>query len=122
MPTAYSRMMGIPKGFQPSSREAEGIAAARELLFPLKPPARGRRLRRLRVEPGCGPVPLEQLTVPTLVISARDDPLAPCRLAVKAASRIPGGKLVTVKGGGHFFMGHDAEVRREIGAFVQGVT
>jgi len=29
---------------------------------------------------------------------------------------------VTIEAGGHFFMGHDAEVRKAIGAFVQGVT
>jgi pimeloyl-ACP methyl ester carboxylesterase len=66
--------------------------------------------------------PLEQLTVPTLVICARDDPLAPYRFAAKAAPRIPGARLVAVEGGGHFFMGHDAEVRTEIRAFVQEVT
>jgi pimeloyl-ACP methyl ester carboxylesterase len=35
MPTTYSQMMGIPKGFQPSPQEAEAIAASRDLLFPL---------------------------------------------------------------------------------------
>ena len=34
--------------------------------------------------------PLERLTVPTLVISATDDPLAPYRYAAEAASPIPG--------------------------------
>jgi hypothetical protein len=33
MPTAYPRMMRIPKGFQPSPQEAEAIATARDLLF-----------------------------------------------------------------------------------------
>lgn len=37
MPTAFSRMMGIPKGYRASPREAEAIAASRELLFPFKP-------------------------------------------------------------------------------------
>jgi pimeloyl-ACP methyl ester carboxylesterase len=92
------------------------------LVFPLKPRREGAVLDGFVSNLVAGRFPLEQLTVPTLVISARDDPLAPYRLAAKAASRIPGGKLVTVKGGGHFFMGHDAEVRREIGAFDQGVT
>ena len=63
--------------------------------------------------------PLEELKEPTLVINARDDPLAPYRFAAKSASRIPGARLVTVEAGGHFFMGHDAEVREAIGAFVR---
>jgi hypothetical protein len=37
MPTAYSQMMGIPKGYRPSPQEAAAIAGTRELLFPLKP-------------------------------------------------------------------------------------
>jgi pimeloyl-ACP methyl ester carboxylesterase len=61
---------------------------------------------------------LEQLAVRTLVISARDDPLAPYRFAAQAVSRIPGARLVTIERGGHLFLGHDAEVRNEISAFV----
>jgi pimeloyl-ACP methyl ester carboxylesterase len=122
MPTAYSQMMGIPKGYQPSPQEAAAIAASRDLLFPLKPRREGAVFDGFVSNLAADRFPLEQLTVPTLVISARDDPLAPYRFAAKAAARIPGAKLVTVQGGGHFFMGHDAEVRTEIGAFVQGVT
>jgi pimeloyl-ACP methyl ester carboxylesterase len=122
MPTAYSRMMGIPKGYRPSPPEAAAIAASRDLLFPLKPRRDGAVFDGFVANLVADRFPLEQLTVPTLVISARDDPLAPYRFAAKAASRIPGAKLVTIEAGGHLFMGHDAEVRKEIGAFVQGVT
>lgn len=37
----------------------------------------------------------------TLVISAREDPLAPYRIAAAAVARIAGGRLVTVELGGH---------------------
>jgi pimeloyl-ACP methyl ester carboxylesterase len=37
IPTAYSRMMGVPKGYQASPQHAQAIAAVRDLLFPLKP-------------------------------------------------------------------------------------
>ena len=67
--------------------------------------------------------PLEQLTVPTLVISARDDTsFAPYRFAAKAADRIPGATLVRIESGGHWFLGHDADVREAIGTFVRQVT
>jgi hypothetical protein len=39
---AYSRMMGLPKGYRPSPEEARDIAAMRDLLFPLKPDAMAR--------------------------------------------------------------------------------
>jgi pimeloyl-ACP methyl ester carboxylesterase len=61
---------------------------------------------------------LEQLRVPTLVISTQDDPLAPYRFAAQAASRLLGARLVTIERGGHLFLGHDAEVRKEISSFV----
>ena len=54
----------------------------------------------------------------TLVISARDDPLAPYRFAAAAVGRIPGGRLVTIERGGYLFLGHDAVVRKAISAFV----
>lgn len=105
MPTAYSQMMGIPRGYRPSPQQAAAIAASRDLLFPLKPRRDGAIFDGFVSNLVADRFPLEQLTVPTLVISARDDPLAPYRFAARAASRIPGARLVTINGGGHFFMG-----------------
>ena len=61
------------------------------------------------------------LTVPTLVIHAKDDPLAPYAFATVAARRIPDARLVTIERGGHLFLGNDHEVRKEIHAFVESV-
>lgn len=119
MPTAYSRMMGIPKGYRASPQEAEAIVATRELLFPHEPRRDGAVFDGYVSNPVADRFPLEKLDVPTLVINARDDPLAPYRFAERAAARIPGAQLVTIDAGGHFFMGHDAEVREAIGAFVR---
>jgi pimeloyl-ACP methyl ester carboxylesterase len=119
MPTAFSRMMGAPKGYRPASdEEAQVMAGLRELLFPLRPRRQGAAFDGFVSNPAADSFPLEQLAVPALVISARDDPLAPDRYAATAASRIPGARLVTIERGGHLFLGHDAEVRKEIGAFV----
>lgn len=118
MPTGYSQMMGIPKGYRPSPPEAEAIAATRELLFPLRPRRDGAVFDGYVSNLAADRFPFEELTVPTLVINARDDHLAPYRFAVNAALRISGSKLVTIESGGHFFVGHDAEVRKEIGTFV----
>jgi pimeloyl-ACP methyl ester carboxylesterase len=62
--------------------------------------------------------PLEQLSTPTLVLSARDDALAPYRFAARAAARMPNAQLVSIDSGGHWFMGHDAELRNAITSFV----
>ena len=120
MPGAYSQMMGRPKGYRPSPREAAAIA---DMLFPLKPRRAGAVFDGFTSNLAADRFPLEQLTVPTLVINARDDTsFAPYRFAVKAADRIPGATLVSIESGGHWFLGHDADVREAIGAFVRQVT
>jgi pimeloyl-ACP methyl ester carboxylesterase len=119
MPTAFSRMMGVPKGYRPASEdEAQVMAGLRELLFPFRPRREGAVFDGFVSNLAADRFPLEQLVVPALVISARDDPLAPYRFAAQAASRIPGARLVTIERGGHLLLGHDAEVRKEISAFV----
>jgi pimeloyl-ACP methyl ester carboxylesterase len=118
MPAAYAQMMGMPKGKQPSPQEQETVTAGLNLLFPLKPRREGAVFDGFVSNLAADRFPLEQLTVPTLVISAEDDTLAPYRFAAQAAGRIPGAKLVTIQGGGHWFLGHDAEVRQAIGEFI----
>ncbi len=119
MPAAYSRMMGMPKGYRPSPQEAETVAAGLNLLFPLKPRREGAVFDGFVSNLAADRFPFEQLTIPTLVISARDDNFAPYRFAAQAVARIPGAKLVSIESGGHWFMGRDAEVREAIGAFVR---
>jgi len=46
--------------------------------------------------------PIEQIRVPTLVISGEEDRVLPVALARETARRIPGAELVTLPGVGHF--------------------
>ena len=120
MPTTFSQMMGLPRSYRASSPdEADVIAATREVLFPFRPRRDGALFDGYVSNMVADRFSLEELTVPTLVINARDDPLAPYRYAVLAADRIPGARLATIDRGGHLFMGHDDQVRREIGAFIR---
>jgi pimeloyl-ACP methyl ester carboxylesterase len=105
MPSAYSRMMGLPKGYRLSAEEEETMASIRQLLFPLKPRRDGAVFDGFVSNLAADRFPFEQLTVPTLIINARDDHLAPYRFAAEAASRIAGAKLVTIESGGHIFVG-----------------
>jgi len=120
-PTAYSRMMGMPKGYKASPEEADAVAAGMNLLFPLKPRREGAVFDGFVSNLAADRFPFEEIGVPTLVINARDDTFAPYRFAAAAANRIPGAKLVSIESGGHWFLGHDAEVRDAIGAFVRKV-
>ena len=66
-------------------------------------------------------LPLETITAPTLIISARDDLFNTLPAAEFAASRIPGAKLVVYEKGGHLLVGHDKDVRDEVRTFLAGV-
>jgi pimeloyl-ACP methyl ester carboxylesterase len=120
LPTAYLRMMGAPKGYRPTE-DAQVLQGIRELLFPFKPRRDGAVFDGFVSNLAADRFPLEQLKVPTLVISAKDDPLAPHRFAVEAAGRIPGARLVAIDAGGHLFLGHQAEVGKEVTGFVASI-
>jgi len=63
--------------------------------------------------------PLHQITTPTLVIHAVDDPLVPFNIGEYTATSIPGAKLVALERGGHMLVGQNAKVKAEIVDFLQ---
>ena len=77
-----------------------------------------RRAAGLRDDTGLGkrlrPYPLETITAPTLVVSARDDGFGTYAGAEYTASRIPGARFLGFEQGGHLLVGHDEQVRREV--------
>jgi pimeloyl-ACP methyl ester carboxylesterase len=122
LPSAYARMLGVPKGYQPTPDDVATVSAVSELQFPLKPRRLGAVFDGFVSNMVADRFPFEELTVPTLVVSAVDDHWAPYTHAVTAASRVPGAQLVTIDQGGHLFLGHDAQVRTAIGGFIAAVT
>jgi pimeloyl-ACP methyl ester carboxylesterase len=122
LPATYARMLGVPKGYRPTPDEATTIRAVSELQFPLTPRRLGAVFDGFVSNLAADRFPLEELTVPTLIVSAVDDPWARHPYAVTAAARIPAAKLVTIVRGGHLFLGHDAQVRAAIGAFLASVA
>jgi 2-hydroxy-6-oxonona-2,4-dienedioate hydrolase len=92
------RVMQIVRSVQPLSLRVSGINIDSN-------PA----LRRL---------PLENISSPTLVISARDDLFNTLPAAEFAAATIPNAKLVVYEKGGHLLIGHDREVRAIIKQFL----
>jgi pimeloyl-ACP methyl ester carboxylesterase len=63
--------------------------------------------------------PIEQITVPTLVIHAQDDGLVPLSHGQYTADSIPKTKFVTLQSGGHFLMGQHESVRLQIKNFLK---
>jgi 2-hydroxy-6-oxonona-2,4-dienedioate hydrolase len=61
-----------------------------------------------------GPLALDSIHAPTLVVSARDDGFGTYAAAQYTAGQIPGARFVGFDDGGHLLVGHDDEVRAEI--------
>ena len=57
---------------------------------------------------------LEAIRAPTLIVSARDDGYGTYASAQYTASQIAGAKFIGFDQGGHVFVGHDEQMRREI--------
>lgn len=61
---------------------------------------------------------LVTVTVPTLIVHARDDPLIAYGSAQRAADRIPGARLVSADQGGHPLLGQQETIGPELAAFL----
>ncbi len=62
--------------------------------------------------------PFEEISVPVLVVHAKDDPAPPYAGAVMISERIPRCRLVPVDTGGHLLIGHEEEVRDAVREFI----
>lgn len=64
------------------------------------------------------PTAYEGIAVPTLLLSCEDDLFGTADTARRLAQRIPDARLKIWPEGGHIWLGHDADVAREIASFV----
>jgi pimeloyl-ACP methyl ester carboxylesterase len=118
-PELFARVCGIPKGFRASPGEQRALRSVMEGLFPITPRRQGAIFDTLVSEPDVDNFPLEQISVPTLLIHAADDALARSATVPPAAARIPGARLVTIQRGGHLYLGAEARVRQEAAGFIR---
>jgi len=81
-----------------------------------------RRLSGINIDstPELDKLPLEEITAPTMIISARDDLFNSLPTAEFAAAKIPGAKLVVYDTGGHLLVGQAQEVRTAVRTFLAG--
>lgn len=59
------------------------------------------------------------ITVPTLVIHARDDQINPVSFGEYTAQHLPAAQFLPLKSGGHLLLGHHATVRAQTNTFLQ---
>ena len=67
------------------------------------------------------PMPLEQITAPTLAISAEDDRYLTADAARHIAATVPGAQLIIYPSGGHVWVGHNDELFASIDAFLKQI-
>ncbi len=116
-PSILVRFVGIPPDLFAHAARAEQDAVG-QMLRDIEPLSRRFRGINIDSNPGLHPLPLEAITAPTLIISARDDLFNTAPAAEFAAARIPSSKLVLFDNGGHLLMGHRRELRQLITEFL----
>ncbi len=108
-----------PADFEKASREEQ--VRVLEILRNIEPISQ--REMGLRNDAAIAPsVPrynLDQITVPTLVISAEDDLFGTFRGGRYTAEHIPGARFVGYPSGGHLLVGHRDDVRHELAEFLR---
>lgn len=114
----FGRLMGIPPGFP---RDADQRVLVEELIdsiFPIRARRIGAIFDAWTSNPAIVDVPLEEVTVPTLVIHAADDPLASFEAAAAAVDSMPHAELVRLESGGHLQLGQTQLVRSRLESFL----
>jgi 2-hydroxy-6-oxonona-2,4-dienedioate hydrolase len=116
-PSILIRFIGVrPELFASSPRaEQERVMQIIRSVEPLS-----RRFPGINIDshPDLRRPPLQDINVPTLVISARDDLFNTLPAAEFAASTIPDAELVVYDTGGHLLVGRQQAVRKVVGDFL----
>jgi pimeloyl-ACP methyl ester carboxylesterase len=111
--------MGVPEGFELTPEYEVDVAEVMKTVLPVEPRSDGALFDMYVSNPDVNTgYPLEEISVPVLIVNAMDDPLTLYVNAQSAAQRIPGARLVTIEDGGHMLLGHEQRVRSEIAAFL----
>jgi pimeloyl-ACP methyl ester carboxylesterase len=118
-PSLFMKILGMPKGFRPTAEERERIAQIVEGFFPIHPRKRGVLFDLYVSNPDVQTYPLEEISVPILIMNAKDDGLSAIENAVDASGRVGRSKLLVVDRGGHLLLGSETRIQEEIGAFTR---
>ena len=116
-PSSVLYTIGVPPSFQARLTDAQKDELMRSLL-PFSPRIDG-MVNEGKIASSLNRYPLENITAPTLVISAADDPWKTYDAAKYTAENIPGAKFIGFETGGHLLIGQEEEVRSEVAQFIK---
>lgn len=109
-----------PEGYPLTAGDTRTIYNLVDSFFPVALKTEGVAFDAFVSDPDVNNYRLEAITVPVLIVHAKDDPLVSYEAAQRTAVRIPGARLVSMERGGHLFLGDREDVGREVTAFLAG--
>jgi pimeloyl-ACP methyl ester carboxylesterase len=116
-PSTLIRFVGVPPDVVWASSKAEQDRILR-IVRSIEPLSLRFAGINIDSNPDLGRLPLERISVPTLIISARDDLLNTLPAAEFAASKIPNSTLIVYETGGHLLVNRTGEVRDVVERFL----
>ncbi|RPI87947.1 MAG: alpha/beta hydrolase [Chloroflexi bacterium] len=109
--------MGVPKQIQGQLTKEKQVETM-NMLLPFNTRIPG-TMNDGKIANNMEPYPIRQISVPTLVISAKDDLWKTYPAAQYTASNIPEAKFIGFNTGGHMLNGQEEKVRQEITQFLR---
>ncbi|MCU0486477.1 MAG: alpha/beta hydrolase [Anaerolineales bacterium] len=128
--TKFQSMMhatvGVPEGYSFNEADHALVSDLIRSILPIQPRQAGFVFdmfnSNLDMDRHSQAYPVEELHVPTLIISALDDPLVKYENARTMAERIPNAQFYTFPSGGHLLLGSGDTVRVEIAKFLEALA
>ena len=111
--------VGVPRGLSLTPQDHLAVALMMRTLLPATARRDGFLFDMFGPTPAINSgIPFHEITVPTLVVTAADDPLASPDNARRLASLIPHARLLEVDHGGHLLLGQVEQVGAEVRTFI----
>ena len=114
-PSTMARLAGVPAGFAMTAEDARFVTEFIDSLFPVRP--EGPMFDAFVSNADVETYKLEAISVPTLIVHTKDDPLASHEASRRAAERIPGARFVSLESGGHLMLGQARTIRAALADF-----
>ncbi len=123
--TMMRPVIGVPEGYPLSDVEQVMVSGVIRSILPIKPRTAGfvfdMFTSNLDMDQHPDLYPMEELSVPVLVIHAVDDSLAAYENAEALAARIPHAELLSLPSGGHLLLSRGETVAAEIARFLEPI-
>jgi 2-hydroxy-6-oxonona-2,4-dienedioate hydrolase len=121
MPQTTSRIVAVPRELVETlgAQDAAEYRRTVQMLLPISARREGLVMDGRNQTGGASGYPLEELSVPTLLVSAEDDLYETMRVARVAAERIPDAMLLSFATGGHLLVGRGPEMWPSVAEFIE---